>query len=415
VTGLARRLELLAGLTVGAGAAVTGVTAAYLGALGIAASRRRPVAAPAEGAPARIVVMVPAHNEAAVIALTLTSLRAQRYPADRFDVHVVCDNCTDDTAQLVRDAGWNAHERADLVAPGKGHALNWLFDRLVTDGQEFDAIAYVDADTVVDPDFLAAIDGALRAGAVAVQGRYLVHEAEASAAASIRLAALACRHDLRAAGRTAIGGSCGLFGNGMAFRREVMAHRRWSGHLVEDAEFQNELLLDGVLVAYAPAARVEAEMPHDLVGATSQNERWERGRIEIARRYVPRLGRIAVSGSRRGPSRVAALDAVADHLVPPLSVVVATDIAVGVAALGLTVASSGRAGKWSLVVSALSGAVLVAHVLTALRRIDAPRSAYRALLSAPRAVLWKLALVARIARSDDVAWTRTERNADRTP
>ena len=50
-------------------------------------------------------VIVPAHNEAEVIERTVSSLRKIDWPADRFRVLVVSDNCTDTTAVLARGAG----------------------------------------------------------------------------------------------------------------------------------------------------------------------------------------------------------------------------------------------------------------------------------------------------------------------
>jgi cellulose synthase/poly-beta-1,6-N-acetylglucosamine synthase-like glycosyltransferase len=100
---------------------------------------------------------------------------------------------------------------------------------------------------------------------------------------------------------------------------EVMEGRRWSGHLVEDAEFQLELLLDGRLVRYEPDARLWAEMPEQLDTATSQNARWERGRLDLARRFTPSLLReLAARRDRRAVG-----DAILDLLTPPLSVLVA--------------------------------------------------------------------------------------------
>ena len=57
-----------------------------------------------------------------------------------------------------------------------------------------------------------------------------------------------------------------------------------------------DLLFDGYLVAYVPDAVVRAEMPASFLAATSQNERWELGRLQLARRFVPRLLKRAVLG-----------------------------------------------------------------------------------------------------------------------
>jgi hypothetical protein len=66
----------------------------------------------------------------------------------------------------------------------------------------------------------------------------------------------------------------------------------------------------------------------------------------------------------------------------------------------------------------VSGALVAAqaaYVVSALRMVDAPGAVYRSLLGAPRMVLWKVGLWARVlARPDDVRWVRTARNAEPT-
>src|SRR5262245_47140683 len=66
----------------------------------------------------RFVVLVPAHNEETTIATILASMTAQRYPESLFAVHVVADNCTDNTAEVARANGAVVHERVDLDQPG---------------------------------------------------------------------------------------------------------------------------------------------------------------------------------------------------------------------------------------------------------------------------------------------------------
>ena len=176
-----------------------------------------------------------------------------------------------------------------------------------------------------------------------------------------------------------------------------------------------ELLMDGVIVDYVPDARVSAEMPDTFGGAATQNERWELGRVQLIQRFVPDLIRVAI-----GPRSSAALrrrtylDAAIDHLVPPISVLAALDLA----AIGVTsVATVARPTAWrklALVAALTSAIVLAVHVLTALRLVRAPRSVYRSLASAPQFVLWKLKIFNKLrVRSDEVTWTRTQRNPEK--
>ncbi len=392
---------------------IAAIHTAYVAVLGIAGTRRVPRAPTRCGAPSTtFTVLMPAHDEAGGIDRALRSWESIDYPRTMFDVHVVADNCSDHTAEIVRRHGFEAHERVVPDAPGKGPALNWLFDRLDRTGRIADVVVVVDADTDVDPEFLAALDGAFRTEATQVaQGFYTVRDPAVSPAVSFRYAALACRHHVRSLGRRRLGGSCGLYGNGMAFRSELLRGRRWSNHLVEDAEFQLELLLDGVIVEYVSAAVVSAEMPEDLDRAETQQQRWERGRLEVARRSLPRLA--AAWRSPPAP-RVTLVDAAFDLVLPPLSVLVAAH---GIAAaLSLPDAAIGRtAGRRTVLVSTACIAAVIAHAVGGLVAVGAPGSHYRSLLTAPRTVLWKTALWARSALPGGATeWVRTRRTGETT-
>lgn len=59
----------------------------------------------ADGHLHRCAVLIAARNEAAVIGSLIDSLKRQNYPADRIDIYVVADNCTDHTAE-VAEAHW---------------------------------------------------------------------------------------------------------------------------------------------------------------------------------------------------------------------------------------------------------------------------------------------------------------------
>ena len=364
----------------------------------------------------RFAVLIPAHDEEHVISHAIEALRLQRYPADRFEVHVVADNCTDRTADVALATGASVHERSAPDTPGKGAALNWLTERVLTGETEssrlLEGVVIIDADTRVDPEFLAAMNDAFDRGVTAAQGYYAASDPAASPSIALRYAALASRHYLRPLGRSRLGGSIGLFGNGMAFSTELVRDRRWSGHLVEDAEFQLELLLDGITVTFVPDAVLRAEMPDTLDGAVTQNQRWELGRAQLITRFVPDLLRAAVGRSRHhGVRRRTYLDAATDQLVPPISLLATLDVAAVGTALVTTAIWPTKTNRVALGTSVLSLLALVTHIFVALRLVRAPRSVYRSLMSAPKFVLWKLELLRGIKTNPtEVTWTRTQRN-----
>jgi cellulose synthase/poly-beta-1,6-N-acetylglucosamine synthase-like glycosyltransferase len=407
VSRLSRRLDVAVAVPVAAVTAAMG----YLTAVTAAALRpaRRPVRA--GGAPfTDIVIVIPAHDEERLIRDTVTAALGSSYPREHFGVHVVADHCTDATVRIARDAGAEVHEHLDPDARGKGAALRWALSNVpaLADAPPDLVVVILDADTIVDASFLAAIDRAAHDGGRVMQAHYAVREPTTSTATALRAAALAVRHYLRPLGVTRLGGSCPLFGNGMAFRIDVLRRLPPSDHLTEDLETALELVEHGETVTFVPDARIEAEMPATLEASRTQHERWEAGRLDLARRHLPSLLRGAVGGApgRRAVYRHAS----AEMLLPPLSVL-------GAATAGTTLLALLRRRTPVARLTAAAGVgnviALSGHVLAALVLTKAPRAVYVALLRAPGLVLWKLRLLARVVRRPTAArWTRTARNEE---
>lgn len=104
--------------------------------------------------PVTLTVLVPAHDEEQAIGATLASLRAQSHPPER--VVVIADNCTDRTAELARAAGVEVFETVGNTHKKAG-AINQALARLLPDQGENDLVMVMDADTSLDPGFLASV------------------------------------------------------------------------------------------------------------------------------------------------------------------------------------------------------------------------------------------------------------------
>ena len=102
--------------------------------------------------PVTITVLIPAHNEEGCIAGTLASLLAQDPPPAR--IVVVADNCTDGTVRLARAAGVEVFETVDN-AHKKAGGLNQALQDLLPGLGDNDCVMIMDADTTLDPGFLA--------------------------------------------------------------------------------------------------------------------------------------------------------------------------------------------------------------------------------------------------------------------
>jgi len=357
----------------------------------------------------RFAIIVPAHNEELAIGGTLKSFRALSYPRPWYSVVVIADNCTDRTAEIARQAGAEVLERSDGELRGKGYALRWCMDILLARNPGYDAFIVIDADSEAAPDFLDVMNRYLAAGSAVVQCSDMVKPQPGAWSAEMTRIGFTLYNHARPLGRSILGGSAGLRGNGMCFTAATIRAHPWDAFTrAEDLEYGLRLLLDGTRVAFAPEARVLATMPVQSRNAETQRARWEGGRIPLIRKYAGALAWKAVKGG----SFVHA-DALVDLITPALVNMLALTLLF--AGGNLVLVAAGFSGSltfamlWGL--AALLGLV---HLFVGLAASGADRGQYTALLHLPRYVFWKIALYARLTRGKrESEWIRTTRESSR--
>ncbi len=271
---------------------------------------------PGESLVTRFAVLVPAHDEEVLLGATLRSLRQQAYPRDRYEIVVIADNCTDRTSEVARAVpGVRVLERRDPGNRGKGQALRWAFEQLDTTDERFDAFVIIDADTLTDPDLLTECARGIDRGARALQARYTVLNAEEAPSAALRWYALALRNHVVPYGRSSLGGSSPLLGNGMCFTRGLLEDHPWRATaLAEDAQYFLTLAQAGERVEYLPGVAVRGHMPTSFGEMRTQDIRWESSlpkseRAGAARRLLgdgSATARSCAAGRLRGPISAAA-------------------------------------------------------------------------------------------------------------
>ena len=118
-----------------------------------------PVPSEQEVRTAWLVALIAAHNEERSIGCTLRSLAAQTRPPDQ--IIVVADRCTDLTAEIALAHGAKVFETFDN-RHRKAGALNQVLSAVLADLDASDHVLLMDADTVLDPGFLAAAETRLQ-------------------------------------------------------------------------------------------------------------------------------------------------------------------------------------------------------------------------------------------------------------
>ena len=343
----------------------------------------------------RLAVVIPAHNEETLIATCVRSLLLEASPM--VEVFVVAHNCTDRTAEHAAQAG--ARVLPLEGTRGKGYALDYGFNHALSLGA--DAVLVIDADSVVSPNLLRTVIESLRAGANALQVRYQVGNAEANARTRLSSLALLGMNVLRPRGRSRLGLSCGIFGNGFALSAATLARVPYTANsLVEDLEYHLRLIDAGIPVHFVDNATVYGEMPEQSHASQTQRARWEGGRARMRRDWTAKLARSVLNG------RLRFLEPLLDLLAQPLATQVALLLVCVLLPLG-----------WTRLYAGLGLFAALLYVAVAAGLSANPAASFKALATAPGYILWKLLLIPRkrLARRHGADWVRTQRNAEAGP
>jgi cellulose synthase/poly-beta-1,6-N-acetylglucosamine synthase-like glycosyltransferase len=368
---------------------------------------KRPSATAASQPITRFALIVPAHNEAEVIEASVQRLRLIDYPASQFDVHVVADHCTDETAAVARAAGAEVHKRDEGPRGRKGFALDWLIRRLLVDPRSYQAMVVFDADSRVDSQFLSAVGRHLAADAVVVQGRHIISNPDASQFARLADIDMRLNNRIRNQAKENLGLSARLMGDAMVFRREVLEQHPWMGaqSLAEDRDYGIYLVTQGVRIRFVPEACSYGQAAASWEDATPQRLRWYGGAFDLQRRYVPILWRLSMHGN---PD---ALDKLLELVLPPFSMLV-----LGTVFLFLVQALLALGLDWPTAWPAVSGLLVLlaaAYPFLGLVLTDAPARSYAALLVGPLYAVWRVWIGVWVRlRYRRLSWVRTRRAAD---
>lgn len=356
--------------------------------------------AQAASTPPSIAVLIPAHQEAAGIGITVCRLRGELGEGGR--ILVVADNCSDATAACAREAGADVIERNDPVRRGKGFALSFGREHLALDPPR--VVVVLDADCFFLSGSLACLAAAAADGRPAQAVNLLLPDRAASPLVQISNFAFLVKNLIRARGTSRLGGATLLTGTGMAFDWKTFAAAPLaSGDIVEDLGLGLALLRAGIRPRLVEQAQVRSA-PAGIAESRGQRQRWEHGFLATALRQSPRL----LLRGLLAPSR--SLFALGLHLlVPPLALLFLLSGMALLATCALVLAGA----SWAAAL-ALGTAMAAAGSATLLAWFREGRAwlAPAALLRAPLYILWKAPLYARFLIAPETRWVRTRRRDD---
>ncbi|WP_124068119.1 glycosyltransferase [Clostridium sp. E02] len=235
-----------------------------------------------------VTIMVPAHNESIVIKKTMNALLKLDYPKDKYEIIVINDNSTDDSANVLKDIQYNNPIakiiiiNTDHVVGGKGksNALNIALS--VASGT---VIAIYDADNTPEQQALKILVENLMSDDKlgAVIGKFRTRNKYASLLTrfvNIETLAYQC---MSQAGRFFFFKLCTIPGTNYVIRRELIDRMGgWDVNaLAEDTEISFRLYRMGYYIKFIPHAVTWEQEPQMLKQWFKQRTRWVKGNLYV--------------------------------------------------------------------------------------------------------------------------------------
>jgi len=219
----------------------------------------------------KIAILIPGYKEDQVIIEVAKSALLQRYPMNLFDVAVIADSFQKETMDQLRALPIKLVE-VQFDQSTKSKALNKGMEAI---GDHYDVAIVLDADNIMEPNFISKINKAFNNGYIVVQGHRVAKNENTSFAILDAISEEVNNHIFRK-GHRALGLSSGLIGSGMAFEyhffKNTMAKVNAVGGF--DKELELRLLKSGETIEYLNGAMVLDEKIQKSQDFQNQRRRW---------------------------------------------------------------------------------------------------------------------------------------------
>ena len=244
----------------------------------------------------KVTVQLPLFNEMYVAQRLLDSVAKIRYPRDRFEIQVL-DDSTDETQELCKA------KVAEIAATGiqisyvhrtdrTGFKAGALENGLKTAKGEF--LLVFDADFIPEPDVLERTIHFFSDPKVAmVQVRWDHLNRDYSALTEVQALMLDGHFVIEHTARHRSGRFFNFNGTGGIWRRSAISDAGGWQHdtLTEDMDLSYRAQLKGWRFVYLPDVVSPAELPVEMNSFKSQQFRWAKGSIQVAKKLLPTIMR----------------------------------------------------------------------------------------------------------------------------
>jgi cellulose synthase/poly-beta-1,6-N-acetylglucosamine synthase-like glycosyltransferase len=231
----------------------------------------------------KYLVLVPAHNEEAVISGIIDNLQSMDYPKELYDFYILADSCEDRTAAIAREMGANVLEtfKENPDAPtGKPIVLQKALNALAGYGDKYDLVMFFDADNRIDTNLFREVNSQLLDHPEAdIVQCYLGCKNKKGLVALYYYMSYTITNRFFQYAKSRIGINSVIGGTGFAVRADYLAKRGgWTAmSLTEDFELQVEATCEGKRILWNNNVRIYDEKPTSWRASLRQRIRWAQG------------------------------------------------------------------------------------------------------------------------------------------
>jgi len=234
----------------------------------------------------RFAILIAARDEENVIASLIESLYQQNYPKELIDVIVVADNCIDATAEIAAAAGAIVYQRFNKVEIGKGYAIKFTLDKIEEERDVYDAFCIVDADNIVDNEFVSEMNKSLCRGACVAQGYRDIKNPTDNWVSGSHALFFWMENRFYNFARNNLGLSATINGTAIMISDEYIKEFGYNMRtMTEDIELTFQCIMNGKKVDWVPTAKVYDEQPLLMSQSMIQRTRWIGGFFQCFSAY----------------------------------------------------------------------------------------------------------------------------------
>ena len=258
---------------------LTAGTVLYIGVFAIASLFRKNAEVLKAKTNRRFIILIPSYKQDGVIEQTVLAILSQAYPQRMFDVTVISDHQSEMTNMRL------AQYPITLLIPNfeestKAKSLQYAILNL-PEFKIYDVAIILDADNIVEPEFLANINDAYESAATKAIQAHRISRNRDTAAARLDAVFEEINNNIFRKGHINLGLSAALAGSGVAYDfawlKENIMRTKTSG---EDKELEALLLRQEIYIDYFDRIYVYGEKKRTTQKLNEQRSRWATQQIQ---------------------------------------------------------------------------------------------------------------------------------------